>query len=171
LRVHYFCVSNPVRLMKIRRWQKFASIFLLAVVAGGIYFFVHWSLTLKMSQETALLLEAVEKLDTASRSGNDAAYETALRQHVAFLQLNAQSAERVFGAKATANDTALAYARLSMLARKRGADVESLNYSKQAESFCPTLGWQECSVDKLFALASQLDGKPQSPANQDRKYN
>lgn len=124
-----------------------------------------------MSQETALLLEALEKLDTASRPGNDAAYETALRQHLSFLQLNAQSAERIFSAKATANDTALTYARLSMLTRRRGADVESLNYSKQPESLCPTLGWQECSADKILALASQLDGKPQSPANQDRKYN
>jgi len=157
--------------MKIRKWQKFASIFLLAVVGGGVYLGVHWSHTLKMSQETALLFESLEKLDTASRSGNDAAYETALRQHISFLQFNAQRAERVFGAKATANDTALAYARLSMLARKRGADAESLQYAKQAEFLCPALGWQDCSAEKLVALASQLDGKPEGSGNRDRKYN
>lgn len=157
--------------MKIRKKQIFASMLLLTFLAGGVYLFFHWRHTLRMSEDIALHFESLQNLDTASRSGNDAAYEVALRQHISFLRSNAQSAERVFGAKATANDTALAYARLSLLARKRGADVESLHYAKHAESLCPALGWQECSAEKVIGLASQLDANPESPANQNRKDN
>ncbi|MCA3000191.1 MAG: hypothetical protein ING75_16490 [Rhodocyclaceae bacterium] len=103
--------------MKILKWQVFAGVLLLTGIADCIYLVVKWRNTLEFGQEIALQGESLSRLERARKSGDDAAYENALREHITHLQTHFQSAERVFGTKATVNDTALAYARLSVLAK------------------------------------------------------
>lgn len=143
--------------MRNAKWFALAAGCLVVGLVGGAYFGVRFAQSLAAAEETLAFGQAVQGLEAARTSGNDAAYEEALRQHIALLQLNERGAQPLLGEKGLALDVALAYARLSMLARKRGADIESSRLLQKAESFCPTIGWPECSGQRIFAFASQVD--------------
>jgi hypothetical protein len=143
--------------MRNAGWLGLAAGCLVVGFLGGTYFGVRFAQSLSAAEETLALGQAVQRLEAARTSGNDATYEEALRQHIVFLQLNERSAQPLLGEKAFALDLALAYTRLSMLAGKRGADVESSRLLQKAEAFCPAIGWPECSGQRIFAFASQVD--------------
>jgi hypothetical protein len=89
--------------------------------------------------------------------GTDASREEALH---AFLALNEKRRVRpseFFTERILATDSALAYARLAALAQKRGATQEAQQYLNRAASFCPQIGWQECSAEKITYMVQRLD--------------
>jgi hypothetical protein len=143
--------------MRNAKWFALGAGCLVVGLVGGGYLGVRFAQSLAAAEETLALGQAVQGLEAARTSGNDAVYEEAMRQHIAFLQLNERSAQPLLGEKAFALDLALAYARLSILAGKRGADAESSHLLQKAESFCPAIGWPECSGQRIFAFASQVD--------------
>jgi len=84
-------------------------------------------------------------------------YYSAIR---GFLALNKKRKEHPslwLTEKVLATDFALAYARLAALAQKRGATQEAQQYLNRAVSFCPQIGWKECSAEKLNNVVHRLD--------------
>jgi hypothetical protein len=139
------------------KWFALAAGCLVVGLVGGGHLGVRFAQSVATAQETLALGQAVQALEAARTSGNDHAYEEALRQHIAYLQVNERSSQPLLGEKAYALDLALAYARLSMLAGKRGGDGESSSLLQKAESFCPAIGWPECSGQRIIAFASDVD--------------
>ncbi|HTD90097.1 MAG TPA: hypothetical protein VK663_05510, partial [Burkholderiales bacterium] len=56
-----------------------------------------------------------------------------------------------------ATDSALSYARLAALARKRGATQEAEQHVKQAVWYCPEIGWKVCSIEEINYIVERLD--------------
>ena len=129
--------TQTLGLMKNAQWFALAAGCLVVGLVGGGFLGVRFAQSLAAAEQTLALGQAVQGLEAARTSGNDAAYEEAMRQHIAFLQLNERSAQPLLGEKAFALDLALAYARLSILAGKRGADVESSRLLQKASPSAP----------------------------------
>lgn len=89
--------------------------------------------------------------------GTDATREEAIRNHLALIEKRKNHTSSIFTEKVAATDSALDYARLAALAKKRGADQESQQLLGKAASFCPQMGWKECNTEKLISLVLQLD--------------
>jgi hypothetical protein len=89
--------------------------------------------------------------------GTDATREEAIRGHLALIEKRKGHTSPLFTEKVAATDSALGYARLSALARKRGADQEASQLLSQAASFCPAMGWRECNAKEIMAAVRQLD--------------
>jgi len=91
------------------------------------------------------------------REGTDATREEAIRGHLALIEKRKAHTSPLFTEKIAATDSALGYARLSALAKKRGADQEAQQLLNRAVSFCPQMGWAECGSEKIISFVQQLD--------------
>jgi hypothetical protein len=96
-------------------------------------------------------------LDVQRSKGSDAAYEETLRGYLAMLERHKGSESPLFSGKTIAVDTALTYARLSVLAMKRGSHDEAKEILSRAVALCPELQWQECSGEAIVAVVQRLD--------------
>ena len=126
-------------------------------LGGGSYF------GFRTGQMSALAFDMAEMEyyfthnEVQMSEGTDATREEALRGFLAFIEKRRGHQSPWFTEKIYATDSALANARLSALARKRGATQEADEYLNRAASFCPQIGWQECSVEKIVSVAQRLD--------------
>ena len=110
-----------------------------------------------VANEMAQLAHYAAYLEAQRTSANDAAYEEALRGFLTLLDTSSRGPAPLFSDQVYAVDSALTYARLSVLASKRGAHAEARQYLVKASSLCPRLGWKECSTDEIVATARRLD--------------
>ena len=117
----------------------------------------------RLDQASAFALDMAETgyyathMDMLVSEGTDATREEAIHT---FLALNEKRKARpgaFFAEKMLATDSALAYARLAALAQKRGATHEAQQHLDRAASFCPQMGWQECSAEKIAHMVQRLD--------------
>ena len=138
---------------------RIASYLLVLAVGLGAGFY----LGSRINQASALAFDMAETgyfvahMETQFSEGTDATREEAIH---AFLALNEKRKARpneLFTEKILAADSALAYARLAALAQKRGATQEAQQYLNRAESFCPQIGWQDCSAEKITYMVQRLD--------------
>ncbi|MBN8778801.1 MULTISPECIES: hypothetical protein [unclassified Thiobacillus] len=96
-------------------------------------------------------------VETQLSEGTDATREEAIHTFLALIEKRKARPNELFTEKILAADSALSYARLAALAQKRGATQEAQQYLKRAESFCPQIGWQECSAEKITSMVQRLD--------------
>jgi hypothetical protein len=89
--------------------------------------------------------------------GTNAARDEALHNFLAVIEKRKGHWTPTFSEKAYAVDSALTNARLSALAQKRGTSQDAQEYLERAVSFCPQIGWQDCSAEKMVAFAQRLD--------------
>jgi hypothetical protein len=136
------------------------GIYVLVFAAGaGVGAYVSF----RMAEAKAFAHEMVEVshysayLQAQRTQGSDAAYEAALKSYLASLDVRSKGPSPIFPDSVYAVDSALTYARLSILASKRGAKDESANYLKKASDLCPRLGWKDCSAVTITEMALRLD--------------
>ena len=96
-------------------------------------------------------------IEAQMSEGTNATREEALRAFLAVIEKRKGHWTPTFSEKGYAVDAALTNARLSALAQKRGATREAQEYLNRAASFCPQIGWQDCSAEKILAFAQRLD--------------
>jgi hypothetical protein len=96
-------------------------------------------------------------LQAQRTQGSDAAYEEALKGYLTVLDMRSRGPSPIFPDQVYAVDSALTYARLSMLASKRGAKDEAATYLTRASDLCPRLGWKDCSAATITEMAVRLD--------------
>lgn len=89
--------------------------------------------------------------------GNDAAYEESLRAYLELVEARNRKASVLFPERWNYLDLALTHARLSALAKKRGATEVASGHLAEAAALCPKLGWRECSSEKILTVAERLD--------------
>ena len=89
--------------------------------------------------------------------GTDAAREEVIHTFLALNEKRKSRPSEFFTEQMLATDSALAYGRLAALAQKRGAIQEAQQYLNRAASFCPQIGWQECSAEKITYMVQRLD--------------
>jgi hypothetical protein len=130
----------------------------LALGLGGGYY-----LGIRTGQVSAVGLDMAEMeyyfkySEMQMAEGTDATREEVIRDFLALIEKRRGSGSPWFSEKVYAADSALANARLSALARKRGATQEADEYLNRAASFCPQIGWRECSAEKIVQFALRLD--------------
>jgi hypothetical protein len=145
---------------------------LLAVFAAGIAIGAYLGIMVTQSRSLADEMAEVAYystfLEVQRSKGDDAAYEQALRGYLSILNDRKGRPSVLLSERTNAFDSALTYARLSTLARRRGAIEEASRYLAEASALCPKLGWRECSAESIAAVAQRLDqrglfgsGKPQ----------
>lgn len=145
-------------IMKTAAWLGVSVASLLVGLGGGLYLGFEFSRSHTFAEESLAFGRELEALNAARTSGSDAAYEEALRAHIASLQRNQRSSQPWMNDKGFAVDYALTYVRLSKLAAKRGANEETSRLLEQAASLCPAIGWQDCSAQRILAFAEEVDG-------------
>lgn len=96
-------------------------------------------------------------METQLTEGTDAAREEAIHTYLALIEKRKTRPSMLFTKRGFAIDSALSYARLAALAKKRGAIQDAQHYLALAESFCPQIGWQKCSADKITHVVQRLD--------------
>ncbi len=133
-------------------------VLVLAFGLGGGYY-----LGFGVGQGGALAIDMAEiahlsaYIDTQMSEGTDTTREEAIRVFLASLEERKKHPSPWFTEKVYATDSALSYARLSALARKRGAIEEAQQLLERAASYCPQIGWQECSAEKIVDAVHRLD--------------
>lgn len=96
-------------------------------------------------------------MKTQMVQGTDASLEEAIRGFLALIEKRKGHQSPWLTEKVFATDAALSNARLAALAQKRGATQEAQQYLNRAASFCPQLGWKECSAEKITSMVQRLD--------------
>jgi arginine utilization protein RocB len=135
-------------------------LFVLAIGLGAGFY-----LGFRLDQASALAFDMAETgyyaahMDMQFDEGTDATREEAIHTFLALNEKRKTRPSELFTQKMLATDSALAYARLAAFARKRGAIQEAQQYLNRAASFCPQIGWQECSAQKIVYMVQRLDQK------------
>lgn len=130
----------------------------LALGLGGGYYF-----GLRTGQLGAIAFDMAEMgyyfthNEIQMAEGTDATRKEALLGFLALIEKRRGHESLWFTEKVYATDSALAYVRLAALAKKRGATQEANQYLNRAASFCPQIGWKECSAEKIVSMAQRLD--------------
>ena len=136
----------------------FSYVLVLALGLAGGYFF-----GLRNSQGGAIAFDMAEMgyyfahNEVQMAEGTDATREEALRGFLAFMEKRRGQESPWITEKVYATDSALANARLFALAKKRGATQEANEYLNRAVSFCPQIGWQDCSAEKILSVVQRQD--------------
>lgn len=132
-------------------------LFLVIGLGAGFYF------GSRVSQASAFAFDMVEvgyyaaHMEMQFSEGTDAAREEVIHTFLALNEKRKARPSEFFTEKMLATDSALAYGRLAALAQKRGAIQEAQQYLNRAASFCPQIGWQECSAEKITYMVQRLD--------------
>ena len=95
---------------------------------------------------------------TASRGGDPAAYEDALRAYVRILDTAMQRDYSRENKRIYAGDKALTLMRLSQLVERRGAAADAQRLRQEAGSLCPNF-YSGCNIDSLTELVQKLDSR------------
>lgn len=138
---------------------RIASYLLIFSIGLGAGYYIGFG----VSQSTAFALEMGEAtyysayFNMQLTEGTDSAREEAIHGFLALLKSRKDRKSSWLTEKVYAIDSALANAQLSALAQKRGAAQEAQQYLERAASFCPQIGWQECSAEKIVYVAQRLD--------------
>ncbi|MEW6119718.1 MAG: hypothetical protein AB1593_06490 [Pseudomonadota bacterium] len=134
--------------------------YMLALIVGGaigLYF------GFRLGQDSIAVFDMAETayyaafMETQMSDGTDAAREEAIHTFLALNEKRMKQPSKLFLESPLAKDSALAYARLAALAKKRGATQEAERYPNHAASFCTQTGWQECSPEKIMSMVQRLD--------------
>ncbi len=136
------------------------ALYLLALIVGGGtgYYF-----GFRLGQESTGVFEMAETayyaayIEMQMSEGTDAAREEAIHTFLALNEKRRKQPSQLFPKSLLAKDSALAYARLAALAKKRGATQEAEQHLNRAASFCPQTGWQECSAEKIMSMVQRID--------------
>ena len=140
-------------------YARFGFIFfvVLASFAAGIYVGYRVGGAQLFAEEAVLMGRYAVMLELARIEGTDSAYENALNDYLVFLESRQGDWTPMFSEQVHAMESALTYARLSMLAEKRGEPIEVSKLRKLAESHCPETGVRDCSAERISTLAQRLD--------------
>ena len=125
--------------------------------AAGYWYAVKYSEALNLAFDMAETEYYSSFMSIQMSEGTDATREEAIRTHLALIEKRKGHTSPLFTEKFAATDSALGYARLSALAKKRGAQQETQQLLSQAVSFCPQMGWGQCDEDEILSLVQQLD--------------
>lgn len=126
-------------------------------VVGGYWYASRYAEAKNFASDVSELEFYSAIWSTQMAEGTDATREEAIRGHLALIEKRKGHASPMFTEKVAATDSALGYARLSALAKKRGADQEASRLLGQAASYCPAMGWRECDAEKILSAVQQLD--------------
>lgn len=138
---------------------RIASYLLVLSIGLGAGYYVGFG----VSQSTSFALDMGEAsyysayFNMQMTEGTDSTREEAIQGFLALLKSRKDRKSPWLTEKVYAIDSALANARLSALAQKRGAAKEAQEYLDRAASFCPQIGWQDCSAEKIVNTAQRLD--------------
>lgn len=127
-------------------------------LGGGYYFGYRTGQISAFNLDLAEMAEMEHYLtysEMQMSEGTDTTREEVILEFLALLEK--QKARGSLTEKVYAADSALANARLFALAKKRGATQEANEYLNRAASFCPQIGWRECSAEKIVQVAQRLD--------------
>jgi len=133
-------------------------VLVLAIGLGAGFYFAS-----RLSRASAFAFDMAEvgyfaaHMDMQFSEGTDAAREEVIHTFLALNEKQKARPSEFFTERMLATDSALAYARLAALAQKRGATQEAQQYLARAASFCPQIGWQECSAEKITYMVQRLD--------------
>jgi hypothetical protein len=141
---------------RIARVGAYALTFVAGCAIGG-YVGFRVSESQVLASEMAQIAHYSAYLDAQRTSGNAAAYEEALRGYLMLLDAHSRGTTPLLSDRVYAVDSALTYARLSVLAANRGAKEEAQQYLTKASTLCPRLGWKECSSKEILEMARHLD--------------
>jgi tetratricopeptide (TPR) repeat protein len=140
------------------------GIYVLVFAAGagvGAYIGFRMAEAKAFAHEMAEVSHYSAYLQAQRTQGSDAAYEEALKSYLASLDVRSTGPSPIFPDSVYAVDSALTYARLSILASRRGAKDEAAGYLKKASDLCPRLGWKDCSAATITEMVLRLDtGRP-----------
>jgi hypothetical protein len=89
--------------------------------------------------------------------GTPQAYEAALRDLLAALDVRERAGPGPFSMHLVPVDKALAYTRLALLAAERNDFDAAAKYRSQSEALCPQLRWKSCSADEMAEVVRRLD--------------
>jgi hypothetical protein len=137
-----------------------ALVVLFAFAAGG--YGGYWYAT-KSAEGAFLAFDMLEHNYYLSFSsvqmanGTDATREKVIRSHLALMEKHKVRPSIFFTDESIAFDSALAYARLSALAKRQGSTLEAQQLLDRAVSYCPKLGWSKCDSEKILSAVQQLD--------------
>jgi hypothetical protein len=136
------------------------SSYLLVLVIGAV---VGYYLGYRVTEARSFAVDISEVayysayMSIQMNQGTDATREVTLRDFVARNEKRKLLPGRWITERMIAVDTALAYARLAALARKRDSMQEADEYLSRAVLFCPQMGWQECSAESINNVIQRLD--------------
>jgi tetratricopeptide (TPR) repeat protein len=130
---------------------------LIAGAAAGAYLALRYAESKSRFDERMDVMHFSAYLSAQRSEGTDAAYEEALKAFLLVLDKRQGNWSPTWPDSVYAVDRALTYARLAMLARKRGAEKEAAEYTDQSVALCPRMGWQTCSGEQIAAAAARLD--------------
>jgi hypothetical protein len=131
-----------------------------AAIAGGIVgFAVGWKQGVRAGPVFDLFTAVqMSTYVSAMRSkGNQAAYEDALRSYVTFHEQAKMRDPDPSNQRMYSFDEAVALARLSELARNRGALDEATRIGREAEALCPKTGIRDCTLALLKEVVDFMD--------------
>ena len=126
-------------------------------LVAGFYFGSRFSQARSVAFDMAEFGYYSAYMEMQMSEGTDATREEAIRGFLALNEKRKEHPSLWLTEKVLATDFALAYARLAALAQKRGATQEAQQYLNRAVSFCPQIGWKECSAEKLNNVVHRLD--------------
>lgn len=132
---------------------------------GGFYVARASAQSVAAATEAATLRISEERVAAARVSEDDNEYEEALWLHFGALQWNRRGATSPFPDRVRAVDAALVYARLSALAAKRGSREQSEWLLSKAASFCPQIGWPECSPAIVMEFSERVSAQQAVPGD------
>lgn len=132
--------------------------YLLVLLGGvGVGFYLAPRIDLNLALDIAETDYLLVHMERQFSEGTDATREEAVHSFLALNERRKARPNEFFTEKVLATDSALAYARLAALAQKRGATQEAQQYLNHAESFCPQIGWKDCSAEKIAFMVQRLD--------------
>jgi len=132
---------------------------LVAAAAIGAYGALRYAKSRSTLNEMADVAHFSMYLAVQRSSGTAAAYEEGLNAFLLVLKQRKSNWNPAWPESIYAVDTALTYARLAELARKRGAEKEAAEYTAQAAAQCPKMGWRTCTGERIAEVAAQVDAK------------
>ena len=126
-------------------------------LASGFYYGSRYYVARALAFDGAEIIYYSAFIDTQMIHGTDASLEEAIRDFLKIIETRKDYPSTLLNKKVLATDAALSNARLAALAQRRGATLESQQYLNRAASFCPQLGWNECSAEKIISVVHKLD--------------
>lgn len=134
--------------------------YLLVLVIGlaiGLYYGSRYNEARSFAFDAAEVTYYSAYMETQMSQGTDASLEEAIRGFLTLIEQRKGHPSTLFTEKDIATDAALSNARLAALAQKRGAPQEAQQYLARAASFCPQMGWKDCSAEKISYMVQRLD--------------
>lgn len=132
---------------------------LFAVAGAVLGYLAHEKLVSSIAfvDEVALVSRAATHVDIQRAQGGTKDYKAALLAYIEVLEKYRHEPSVLFTERTHFIDKSLAYVRLARVAEAEGNRIEADSYSKSAVASCAGTGWKDCSKEKLWSVAAQLD--------------